>query len=211
MSVIQKIAFYQGRRDEVANQLLAGELAQKRDLDGIREIAAHLLDQEKNVRSDCLKVLYEIGYLEPSLIADYWQDFTTLLASKDNRMVWGAMIALAQIVDLRTHEISQHVDEIIHITGTGTVITKVWGIRVLAGISAHSKSNKPKVMPFLFKELRSCIPRDVPTHAASMLEAVDDTERTEFLSILETRQEEMSPAQLKKTRAIMKRVAVKAK
>jgi hypothetical protein len=81
----------------------------------------------------------------------------------------------------------------------------------LAGIAASIKSHKPKVMPFLFNELRSCIPRDVPTHAASMQEAIADTERTEFLSILETRQEEMNPAQLKKTRAIMKRVALEAK
>jgi hypothetical protein len=211
MSAIQKIAYYQGCRDEVPNQMLARELAQKRDLDGIREIADHLHDQEKNIRSDCLKVLYEIGYIEPSLIADYWLDFTALLPSKDNRMVWGAMIALAQIVDLRSHEIGKHMDEIIQVTGIGTVITKVWGIRVLAGIAADSKLSKPKVMPFMFNELRSCIPRDVPTHAASMLKAIGKDEREEFLSILEARQEEMTSAQLKKTRAIMKRIALEAK
>ena len=69
MSTLEKIAFYQNRRDEVPNQLLAKELAATKNKEGIREIAANLENKNKNVRSDCLKVLYEIGYLEPGLIS----------------------------------------------------------------------------------------------------------------------------------------------
>ena len=73
MSSLDKIAFFQNRRDELPNQLLAQELAATNDADGIREIAANLQDQNRNVRSDCLKVLYEIGYLDPGLVAGYCQ------------------------------------------------------------------------------------------------------------------------------------------
>ncbi len=75
MSTLDKIAFFQNRRDEVPNQVLAKELAETKNQDGIREIVQNLENKNKNVRSDCLKVLYEIGYLDPGLIADYYSAF----------------------------------------------------------------------------------------------------------------------------------------
>ena len=62
--VLNKISYYQNVRGEVPNQELARELAETRNTAGIQEIAAHLWDKNKIVQSDCLKVLYEIGYLE---------------------------------------------------------------------------------------------------------------------------------------------------
>jgi len=99
MSTLDKIAFFQNRRDEVPNQLLAKELAETKNKQGIQEIVENLDNKNKNVRSDCLKVLYEIGYLNPGLIADYGNDFLKPPKSKENRMVWGAMIGLATIAD----------------------------------------------------------------------------------------------------------------
>jgi hypothetical protein len=58
-----------------------------RDEQGIREIAENLCNKNKNVQSDCLKVLYEIGYINPELIAGYTGDFLKLLKSKNNRMI----------------------------------------------------------------------------------------------------------------------------
>jgi hypothetical protein len=81
MSALEKIAFYQNRRDEVPNQELARQLAQFRDQSGIDEIAANMANKNSNVRSDCLKVLYEIGYLDPTLIAPYVEDFLRLFHS----------------------------------------------------------------------------------------------------------------------------------
>ncbi len=127
-SVLGKIAFYQNRRDEVPNQQLAKELAQTRDAAGIKEIASHLLDKNKNIQSDCLKVLYEIGYIAPDLIVDYVSDFLRLLNDKNNRLVWGAMIGLATIADRCADEIWSQVDDVMRAVEGGSVITTVWGI-----------------------------------------------------------------------------------
>ena len=128
MSVLHKIAFYQGRRDEVPNQELARELAETRDLEGIREIAENLGHKNPNVQSDCLKVLYEIGYLAPDLIAGYVDRLLALLRHKNNRMVWGGMIALATIAELKATEIWNDVDAVIEAVDRGSLITVVWGI-----------------------------------------------------------------------------------
>jgi hypothetical protein len=119
MSVLNRISFYRHRRDEVPNQELARELAETENRSGIREIAENLWHKNKSVQSDCLKVLYEIGYINPDLIADYVGDFLKLLKSKNNRMVWGAMIALATIAEKKPQEIWANLDDVVNTVNMG--------------------------------------------------------------------------------------------
>jgi hypothetical protein len=203
-SVLRKISYYQNVRDEVPNQELARELAETRNAAGIQEIAAHLVDKNKNIQSDCLKVLYEIGYLAPDLIAGYADDFLKLLHSKNNRMVWGAMIALASIADLRADAVWAQIDELLRAVENGSVITVVWGVRALAKVAATGPERRGRIFPFLKHILETCLPRDVPTHAESMLCAVDQSARAEFLSVLEARRAEMTPSQQARLKKVLK-------
>lgn len=206
MSTLDRIAYFLNRRDEVPNQELARELAETKNQAGIREIAAHLWDKNQSIRSDCLKVLYEIGYLQPDLIADYVGDFLRLLQDKDNRMIWGAMIGLATIADRRAKEIWAHVDEVMAAVEHGSLITVVWGVKTLAGVAATSRPYRKQIFPFLLTQLRTCLPRDVPMHAESILRAVDTGNQTEFLSVLDARQSELTPAQLTRLKKVMKKL-----
>jgi hypothetical protein len=202
MSVLERIAYYENRRDEAPNQELAHELAQMWDREGIKEIAENLRHKNKSVRSDCLKVLYEIGYINPALIADYTTDLLGLLKSKDNRMVWGAMIGLATVAPLKPHEIWVEIDNVIAAVDHGTLITLVWGVRTLAAVASADRQYSERIFPMLTDILRTCIPRDVPTHAQSMLPAIDDSNREAFLGILEERRSELTPAQLSRLRKV---------
>jgi hypothetical protein len=206
MTILEKIAFYQNRRDEVPNQLLAKELAETKNNIGIREISENLDNMNKNVRSDCLKVLYEIGYLEPGLIADYGEVFLKLLNSRDNRMVWGAMIALATIADQHPKEIWAHIDDVLRITESGTVITLVWGMRVLARVAATDDKYKEKIFPFLLHQIQTCLPRDVPTHTESIICTVNPKNKKDLLSLLESRRAELTTAQLTRFRKVIKQI-----
>lgn len=203
MSVLERIAYYQNRRDEVPNQELARELAASRDVEGIGAIAAHLSDKNKNVRSDCLKVLYEIGYLAPELIADHVGDFLMLLSHKDNRLVWGAMIGLGTIAALRAQEIGDQIEQVIAAVEKGSVITIVWGVKVLAQVAAHDPRLRARIWPVLTRILQTTIPRDVPTHAESMLAALNDGNRAEFVDVLESRRGEMTPAQVARLEKVL--------
>jgi hypothetical protein len=206
LSVLNKIAFYQNRCDEIPNQELAKELAETENKKGIKEIAMNLNHKDKSVQSDCLKVLYEIGYLKPELIADYVHEFLALVNSKNNRMVWGAMIALATIADKKPNEIYTQLDTLTTAINTGTLITTVWGTKALAKVAAANKTYKQKIFPHLMAQLRKCIPRDVPMHAESILPAVDADNKQEFLNIIATRKPEMTPTQqarLKKTTKLL--------
>jgi hypothetical protein len=204
--ILSKIAYYQNQRDEVPNQLLARELAETRNTAGLMEIAAHLWDKNKNIQSDCLKVLYETGYIDPHLIADFTGEFLKLLHSKNNRMVWGAMIGLGCVADLRPDNVWAQIDDVFKVIETGSVITLVWGVKALAKVAASRVDRRERIFPFLVQILKTCIPRDVPTHAGNMLVAIDESIKVEFLSILEARHTEMTSSQLSRLKKVIKAI-----
>lgn len=204
MPVLNKIAYFRNRRDEVPNQELARELAEKKDRKGIQEIARNLWNKNKNIRSDCLKVLYEIGYINPELIADYVGEFLKLLKDKNNRMVWGAMIGLATIADKRPKEIWQQIDDVIIVINKGSLIPVVWAVKTLARVAATDEKYRQKLFPILMQHLKNCIPRDVPTYAESILCAIDKSNQEEFLAVLEARWVELKPYQLARLKRITK-------
>jgi len=98
MSVLHQLATALGRRDEVPNQELARRIVRERDAAAVQELVENLWHNNKAIPSDCIKVLYEIGAANPDLIANYYNEFGKLLESKNNRLVWGAMMALDTIV-----------------------------------------------------------------------------------------------------------------
>jgi len=203
MSVTDKLAHSLGRRDEVPNQALARDLAAKNDQKGIREVAENLWNKDKNIQADCIKVLYEVGYIEPKLIADYAEDFVKLLKSKNNRLVWGGMTALAEVAKANPDAVFKHFDAIKKAKETGSVITVDNAISTLAYTAAKDKYNKA-IFPYLLKHLSSCRPKEVPQHSEKTLPAVNTSNKNEFIKVLETRMEDLSGGGLSRVKKVIK-------
>ncbi len=204
VSVLGKIAHFQGRRDEVPNQQLAEALAKAKDRTGIAEIAQNLYNGNPNIQADCLKVLYEIGYRDPSLIVEYVDDFLGLLRSKNNRLVWGAMIGLSTIASLKAKAIGPHVESIIRTVKEGSVIAVDHGISTLATVASRERDLAMIIVPFLFNHLRTCRAKDVPQHSERMMIAISDENKTEFGKILSSRLKELSQSQLKRVQKVLR-------
>jgi hypothetical protein len=154
MSVLNRLASAQQRNDDVPNQELARELAQSKNVADIRELVDNLRNQDMQIQSDCIKTLYELGYLAPELIADYVQEFIELLTSKQNRLVWGGMIALSTIAILKAPEIFQHLTTLKKVITHGSVITVDGGIKTLALVASTNASYRTELLPYLFQHLR---------------------------------------------------------
>jgi len=203
---IEQIAYSKGRRDEVPNQELARALARTRDTVGIAEIAKGLHHPTPAVRSDCIKVLYEIGYLRPELIAPYVSEFLELLTERNNRLVWGGMIALATISSRRAPEIWDQIDPVMETIERGTLITQIWGTRVLSGVASTLPKSRPRVLPALAARIETCDPRDLPLHAEGALPGVDELNRGTFAAILAGRLDELSEAQARRVRIVIRKL-----
>jgi hypothetical protein len=204
VTVLNRLASSLGRRDEVPNQELARALAAKKDKAGIREIAENLWNKNQKIQADCIKVLYEIGAIEPNLIADYAEDFVKCLKSRNNRLVWGGMTALAEVAKANPEAVFRHLDEIKKAKETGSVITVDNAISTLAFTAAADQRYSATIFPYLLKHLSSCRPKEVPQHAEKTLPAVNPSNRADFIKVLEKRMEDLSGAGLARIKKVIK-------
>ena len=207
MSALNRIASSLGRRAEFPNQELARELAASKDKAGIREIAENLWNKDKNIQFDCIKVLYEVGYIEPKLIAGYAEDFVKLLRSKNNRLVWGGMLALAQAARVNPDAVFKHLDEIKKAKETGSVITVDNAVAALAWTASANAQYNQAIFPYLLKHLSGCRPKEVPQHSEKTLPAVNSANKAGFVKVLEKRTEDLSGSGLSRVKKVIKEAA----
>ena len=204
MSAIEQIAYSLGKRDEIPNRELAQKLAAHNDLEGIKEIAEHLWDKNVNIQNDCIKVLYEVGMINPDMIGMYADDFIKLIQSRNNRLVWGAMIALSTFADRQADVLFPYIDTIMKVTRSGSVITKDGGVKTLGLIGSVKPEYRKVVFPFLLEHLKTCRPKEVPQHSESTLPAVDVENRQEFILVLNKRMEDLTSTGLTRVKKVIK-------
>ena len=204
MTYIEKIAFHQGERGEVPNQELAALLAESENRSGIAEIASYLDDKNKSIQSDCIKVLYEIGYISPHLITDYADSFIRLLDSKNNRMVWGAMIGLSTIAELVPEKLWPHREKIKNLIETGTVITNVAGVKTLINLAKAGEPYYSGVIDDLLRLQKECRSVDFAKRAEDMWGVIQPEHVERYKQILEERLPTLSKAAQKRLARVIK-------
>ncbi|HNC09125.1 MAG TPA: hypothetical protein PLX14_10500 [Anaerolineales bacterium] len=203
-SVLDQLATSQNQRDEVPNQELARDLAAKKDKKGIQEIAENLWNKDKSIQADCIKVLYEVGYIEPKLIANYVDDFVKCLKSKNNRLVWGGMTALAECAKANPDAVFNHFDAIKKAKENGSVITVDHSISALAITASANATYNKAIFPYLLKHLSTCRPKEVPQHAERSFPAVNRENKDEFIKVLEKRMEDLNGGGLARVKKVIK-------
>ncbi len=204
MSALNQIAYSQNRRDDAPNKELALHLADTRDSVGIREIADNLWNKDSHIQSDCIKVLYEIGYIHPELIAPYANSFVKLLRSRNNRLVWGGMIALSTIAMLAADVIDTQRIEIQKAIEKGSVITIDAGTLVMAHLAASSAERRRAIFPYLLEQLMVCRPKDLPQRAEKIVIAVNHENCQDFIRAVEQRIDLMTAGQLTRLRRVLR-------
>jgi len=202
----EKLACKLGRNDEVPNIELAELLCKNKDADSIKEIALGLKDKDKAVANDCIKVLYEIGTRNPALISAFADDFLALLHSRNNRLVWGGMTALATIAELSAESIYKNIDVILSVFQNGSVIAVDNSVTVLAGLCKADQKYEKHLFPILLEHLRACRTKEVPQHAERAAVCVNKDNAKVFLEVLAGRKEHMDGSRLARIRKLEKRL-----
>lgn len=186
MSILHLLASALDRRDEVPNQELARQLAANGDKAGIKELVDNLANKSKDIRHDCIKVLYETGEIDPTQIVAHISVFTDLLENKDNRLQWGAMTALQTLVKEKPKEIHATLPKLMAVADKGSVITKDQLVKILVqlgGISAY----KEAVVILLMEQLQKAFANQVPMYAELALPLIHKGNRELFINTLTLR------------------------
>lgn len=192
--LLKRLAYLQTRRDRTPNLDLARDLVAREDKAGIREIAENMWNENKNIHSDCIRVMYEIGIIEPNLIEQYGEDFIKLLKSRRNNMVSGAMTALAEIAKVKPEFIFKHLDAIKKAGEEEKDMTMDTSISALAHTAAANENYNKAILPYLLKHLSTCRPKEVPQHAERVLPTVNESNKAEFIKVLKKRNDNLSGA-----------------
>ncbi|MEK8130827.1 hypothetical protein WMW72_23245 [Paenibacillus filicis] len=186
MTIIDKLATSLNRKDEGPNQELATYIAGRDDREAVKELVDHLYNKDKNIQSDCIKVLYEIGDLKPSLIAEYSKEFITLLDHGNNRLVWGAMTALDAITLEDPEVIYAALAKIVEIADIGSVITKDHGVRILIKLCSVQLYTD-HAFTLLIEQLKRSPTNQLPMYAEKAMSIVNDKNKDLFLETLSSR------------------------
>jgi hypothetical protein len=202
--MIERLACRLGRNDEAPNIELAEYLYQNRDTSGIKEIVDGFKGSDKAVANDCIKVLYEIGERSPELIRDYADDFLSGLFSRNNRLVWGCMTALALIAHLAPRPIYERLDAIVSAYERGSTITVDNSISVFAGLCKASSEYEKKVLPILLAHLKKCRPKEVAQHSERCSVCFSSNNAAAFIEVLEYRSPHLSASQQTRIRKVLK-------
>lgn len=204
--MIEKLAYSLGRNDEGPNIELAEELVRSKDRKGIKEIVKGLSDPVEQVANDCIKVLYEVGERDPGLIAGYAGTFTGLLKSKNNRLVWGGMTALAKIASLEPGAIFENLDTVIDAYRKGSVITVDNSISVFAELVKSGPVYGEKVFPMIIRHLETCRPKEVGQHAERAFVCIDKSNADMFRKTLMKRYGSLTDPQKKRIDKLLKKL-----
>ncbi|MFD1019523.1 hypothetical protein [Thalassobacillus hwangdonensis] len=210
MSVVDQLASQLDRKDEAPNIELAHHLAVEQDHAGIEEIIANLSNKDKKIQYDCIKTAYEIGNVNPSLISQYAPKFIELLKSRNNRMVWGGMMALATIAEEASEILMAHLKTIQTAMKNGSVITIDKGVLTLAKLASVSKENNEVIFPILLDHLENCRTKEIPQHAESAFIAVTEENKEDFLNVLRKRDQYLTNPQFKRVNKLYKRLEIKS-
>ena len=186
MSIIPKLASSLNRRDEVPNQELAKQIAAKKDKKAVQELIDNLHNKSKDIQNDCIKVLYEIGDINPSLISDYAKEFIALLDNKNNRLQWGAMTAINTITLENPKVVYASLLKIIAAADKGSVITKDYAVNILIKLCSL-KQYDDNAFPLLIDQLLSSPTNQLPMYAEKAMHIITDKNKSLFTKTLISR------------------------
>lgn len=197
MTILNLLSSAQGIKGNEANILLAREISRSSNKSAIKELVNHLTNKNKNIQSDCIKTLYEIGYLKPELIANHHADFIKLLTNKNNRLVWGGMIAISTITDLKHKEIYASLGLILQTIEKGSVITIDCGIEILSKLNKHLNYFNT-TDPLLIEQLWKCPIKQLPLYIEKSLVSINSNNKEIYQTMIEKRKTECNKDSQKK-------------
>ncbi|MFF2014554.1 hypothetical protein [Paenibacillus sp. NPDC058177] len=186
MTIIDKLATSLDRKDEGPNQELAKYIADREDKEAVKELVDNLHNRDKNIQSDCIKVLYEIGVIKPSLIVEYSKEFVTLLDHRNNRLVWGAMTALDMITLENPETIYLSLAKIVGIADRGSVITKDHAVNILIKLCSVGQY-ADHAFSLLIEQLKKCPTNQLPMYAENAMSIINDNNKAVFIKTLISR------------------------
>ena len=135
ISLISQLSFSQNRRDQGPNRALALKISDSGDLGMLKELIDFFKTKpHKELQKDCVLTMAWVAETSPQMIVPYADVLIENFDSPINRVVWGSMIALAEIRDQISEKLFEALPKILDAMDAGTVVTRDYGFRILVSL-----------------------------------------------------------------------------
>ena len=190
-SIKELLANAMGRNDEEPNIKLAVLMAGSADEAAVGELVGLLDHPEAPVRSDAIKVLYEISRRNADLIIPHLKKLVKLLSGKENRMIWGAMSALSSLSQSHPKLLVRHLPIIVATMEKGSAITRDHGIYTLCHV-ARLKKQYSNCVELLLEQIQKAPVNQVPMYGEKTAAILLPEDRHRLEKILLSRKDVMA-------------------
>lgn len=190
-SIKELLANAMGRNDEEPNIKLAVLMAGSADEAAVGELVGLLDHPEAPVRSDAIKVLYEISRRNADLIIPHLKKLVKLLSGKENRMIWGAMSALSPLSQSHPKLLVRYLPIIVATMEKGSAITRDHGIYTLCHV-ARLKKQYSNCVELLLEQIQKAPVNQVPMYGEKTAAILLPEDRHRLEKILISRKDVMA-------------------
>jgi hypothetical protein len=208
MSVLNQLASALGIRSEVPNQQLAAKIVAADDKAAVKELVENLQNKKKDIQSNCIKVLYEIGEKKSKLISEFAQEFIKQLDSKNPRMVWGAMSALSAIAAEVPKELFDALPKIMHMADhSGSVIARDHAMYIMGKLALDDRYYDD-CFALITEQLMKAPVNQFPMYCEITGPVIRDKDKQVYRQILEERLKDIEQEpKRKRIEKVLKRIA----
>ena len=190
-----------------ALQELATHIAANAHHKAAEELVYNLSNKKKDIQHDCIKVLYEVGEIAPTMIASYAGQFLSLLQSKNNRLQWGGMTALHCLVHENPVFIYKSLPTIMEAAEKGSVITRDNAVNILIKL-AEIDQYAETAYALIMEQLLSSPVNQLPMYAERVFPLTSNLDKAPFIQVLTERLNDLEKdSQRKRVQKVLKKVS----
>lgn len=116
------------------------------------------------------------------------------------------MQVLSTIATHRHEILMENLHEIKRAVKTGSVITVDKGIVTLSKLASINENYNDRIFPFLIEHLQNCTPKQFPQHAESILLAVTEKNKQQYIQLLKVRLPYFAMPKAKRIKKLLKQL-----
>lgn len=201
--IIAQLACASDRRDEQPNIDLAIKLAEtgdKAEIDALFEIVQSGTAPQ---RADAIKAFYELSERRPEVVVHQLDALITLLNTKNNRILWGVMSALAPLAQIAPDQIIPHLNTILDAGDRGSVIAKDKLMMLLAHLNTDERF-ADQITPLIIQRLRYAAINQTPMYAEITAPTIRQQNWPQFAKTVSDRMADIpQPAKTKRLQKVL--------
>ena len=190
--VASLLSFSKNRRDQGPNRILATKISDSRDVGILKELIDFFKTKpNKELQKDCVLTMAWVAETSPQMIVPYTDLLIENFNSSINRVVWGSMIALAEIRDQISEKLFEALPKILDAMDAGTVVTRDYGFRIL--ISLYSvPSYQEDILYVILEQIRMAPDNQLGQYAEKFMVVLNPEHKALLYNVLAERLSELS-------------------